>query len=185
MGGHGRDLPSITSRAHLLKQERLDWNLSRLVLTHATHLRTRTHAGHLRLHPTLSPCPPAVPAYPRSARRLAKVELFNPQHHHPNPKRRSRLNPSHRRVHRLPIALSLHCDLPTDSDHLAGSEREREHSAGHSRPALVSLSASARTLPDRWLPEHEHDNWCHSPPPNPPHPPTQHRPPPNYRPTPI
>lgn len=29
-----------------------------------------------RLHPSLSPCPPALPAYPRSACRVAKVELF-------------------------------------------------------------------------------------------------------------
>lgn len=100
MGGLGRDLPSITSRAHLLKQERLDSNLSRLVLTHATHLRTRIHAGHRAC--TL-PCHP-LPAYPRSACRVAKVELFNPQHHHPNPKRQSRLNPN-------PIAGSTGCRL--------------------------------------------------------------------------
>lgn len=70
-----------------LKQERLDSNLSRLVLTHATHPRTRTHAGQPRCtlpcHPvTLPACLPN----PRSARRVAKVELFNPQHHRPNPK---------------------------------------------------------------------------------------------------
>lgn len=53
---------------------------------------------------TLPACFACLPRYPRSARRLAKVELFNPQHHHPNPKRRSRLNPN-------PIAGSTGCRL--------------------------------------------------------------------------
>lgn len=80
--GVGRDLPSTSRAGTRLKQERLDSTCPDLSSLAALH----------PMESTLSPCHPVtlparrLPAYPRSARRVAKVELFNPQHHHPNPK---------------------------------------------------------------------------------------------------